>query len=147
MEQIKQEVIDFCGGKLFQDDFGNVGYEYPNGEPEFYGYYGSYDWVVFCWIFGRMLDLPNGFPMYIKDVKQMLDECIENKKWNYFEHIIESDYNKVNNTKDRPATFSEKLKKVKEMSSYPKQENEHNALDDANWNFELYKFILKLGVR
>lgn len=33
------------------------------------------------------------------------------------------------------------------MSSYPKQENEHNALDDANWNFELYKFILKLDVR
>ena len=24
---------------------------------------------------------------------------------------------------------------------YPKQTNEHNALADAKWNFELYKFL------
>ena len=27
---------------------------------------------------------------------------------------------------------------------YPKQTNEHNALADARWNFELYKFLQKL---
>lgn len=24
---------------------------------------------------------------------------------------------------------------------YPKQTNEHNALADARWNYELYKFL------
>jgi len=42
--------------------------------PEFYGYYSAYDWVVFCWIFGRMIELPKGFPMYCIDLKQMMDD-------------------------------------------------------------------------
>jgi len=42
--------------------------------PEFYGYYADYDWVVFCWLFGAMIDLPKDWPMYCKDLKQMLDE-------------------------------------------------------------------------
>lgn len=145
MEQIKQEVIDFCGGRLYQDDFGNSGYEYPNGTPEFYGYYGSYDWVVFCWIFGRMLELPNGFPMYIKDLKQMLDEYIEKQDWYYGRDCWAKRDSKDLQEKDRPATFSEKLKKVKEMPGYPIQDSEHNALDDANWNFKLYKFLSGLN--
>ena len=47
---------------------------YPNGKPEFWGYCADYDWVVFCWIFGQMIDLPDGFPMYCRDLKQLLDE-------------------------------------------------------------------------
>ena len=27
---------------------------------------------------------------------------------------------------------------------YPKQTNEHNALSDARWNYELYKFLNKI---
>ena len=27
---------------------------------------------------------------------------------------------------------------------YPKQTNEHNALSDARWNYELYKFLNRL---
>lgn len=49
--------------------------------PEFYGYYADYDWVVFCWLFGRMIDLPRGFPMYCKDLKQMMDDKGLNEKW------------------------------------------------------------------
>lgn len=41
---------------------------------EFYGYYADYDWVVFCRLFGKMIDLPDGFPMYCKNIKQMMDE-------------------------------------------------------------------------
>jgi hypothetical protein len=147
MEQIKQEVIDFCGGKseITNDYDGKPYYEYKNNDlPEFYGYYGSYDWVVFCWIFGRMLDLPNGFPMYIKDLKQMLDEYVDKQDWYYGRDCWSNTGSKDLQEKDRPATFSEKLKKVKGMSAYPKQENEHNALDDANWNFNLYKFLSEL---
>lgn len=49
--------------------------------PEFYGYYSSYDWVVFCWLFGKMKDLPEGFPMYCRDLKQMMDEKGLGKEW------------------------------------------------------------------
>lgn len=42
--------------------------------PEFWGYYADYDWVVFCQIFGTMMDLPKGFPMYCRDIKQLCEE-------------------------------------------------------------------------
>lgn len=42
-------------------------------DPRFYAWYADYDWVVFCQLFGRMVDLPKGFPMYCRDVKQMAD--------------------------------------------------------------------------
>jgi hypothetical protein len=42
-----------------------------HGKPEFWGYYADYDWVVFCQLFGRMIDLPKGFPMYCNDIKQL----------------------------------------------------------------------------
>lgn len=41
--------------------------------PEFWGYYSDYDWVVFCWLFGTMMDLPKGWPMYCRDLKQLAD--------------------------------------------------------------------------
>ena len=93
---------------------------------EFYGYYSDYDWVVFCQLFGRMLDLPKGFPMYCKDLKQTYDEI---------------------NDKMFPIgklEFSEGKMSIKQLSNYPKQDNEHNALDDAKWNYELYKFLKSL---
>lgn len=49
-------------------------------KPEFWGYYADYDWVVFCWLFGAMIDLPRYYPMYCKDLKQLLDEAPGPKK-------------------------------------------------------------------
>lgn len=43
-------------------------------KPEFWGYYCDYDWVVFCQLFGAMSELPKGFPMFCRDVKQVLSE-------------------------------------------------------------------------
>lgn len=43
-------------------------------KPEFWGYYADYDHVVFCQLFGAMIDLPKGFPMYMRDLKQIVDE-------------------------------------------------------------------------
>lgn len=60
--EIKDEILNFVN---FPD--------YGGDSPEFWGYYADYDWVVFCWIFGKMIDLPKGFPMYCKDLKQVLD--------------------------------------------------------------------------
>lgn len=82
---------------------------------EFYAYYADYDWVVFAQLFGNMSNLPKGFPMYCNDLKQTLDE-----KYLFSSHTPDCDPN------------------------YPKQENEHNALDDAKWNYQLHEFLNKL---
>lgn len=39
-------------------------------DVEIWGYYADYDWVVFCWLWGAMIDLPKGFPMYCMDLQQ-----------------------------------------------------------------------------
>lgn len=41
---------------------------------EIWAYYADYDWVVFCQLFGRMIDLPIGFPMFCRDIKQLYEE-------------------------------------------------------------------------
>lgn len=43
------------------------------GSPEFVVYYGSYDWVVLCQLFGDMANLPKGWPMAPFDIKQWKD--------------------------------------------------------------------------
>ena len=116
-----------------------------SNEIEMYGYYADYDWVLFCSLFGRMIDLPKGFPMYCKDLKQMFDEKANSftsaqlSKIEYptvTHNVLEYLGNK--GTLDKP----EHLKKHKD---YPKQENEHNALADAKWNKRLYDYINSLN--
>lgn len=55
-KQIADEIVKFVGNN-----------------PEFYGYYSSYDHVVLCWLYGRMIDLPKGWPMYTRDLQQDID--------------------------------------------------------------------------
>lgn len=43
-------------------------------KPEFWAYYADYDWVAFCQLFGTMSDLPKGWPMYCRDLKQWCDD-------------------------------------------------------------------------
>lgn len=45
-----------------------------DSKPEFWGYYADYDWVVFCQLWGAMIDLPRGWPMYCRDLKQWSDQ-------------------------------------------------------------------------
>jgi hypothetical protein len=40
-------------------------------KPEFWAYYADYDWVVLCQLYGRMIDLPKGWPMFCMDLKQL----------------------------------------------------------------------------
>jgi len=95
-------------------------------EPiDIYGYYSDYDWVAFCWLFGKMMDLPKGFPMYCKDLKQIIDDKFNTNKYPEF---------KIDG-------LDSWLKDLKKHPDYPKQTNEHNALADAKWNYELYKFL------
>lgn len=43
-------------------------------KPEFWAYYADYDWVALCQLYGTMMDLPKGWPMYCRDVKQLCDD-------------------------------------------------------------------------
>lgn len=40
-------------------------------DPEFWGWYADYDWLVLCQLFGRMIDLPATWPMFCRDAKQL----------------------------------------------------------------------------
>lgn len=113
-KQIAQEIIDFVSRDESNKELGRH-VDITKESPEFYAYYADYDWVVFCSLFGRMIDLPVGFPMYCKDLKQSLDLLAVKAN-------IE------------PGA-------VKYLPNYPTQENEHSALDDAKWNFKLFKFL------
>lgn len=42
--------------------------------PEFWAYFADYDWVLFCWLFGAMIDLSKGWPMFCMDLKQSMVE-------------------------------------------------------------------------
>lgn len=44
------------------------------GKPELWAYFADYDWVVLCQLFGTMMDLPKGWPMYCRDIKQWCDQ-------------------------------------------------------------------------
>jgi hypothetical protein len=45
----------------------------PTGNRiEFWAYFGDYDWVLFCQLFGTMSDLPAGMPQICLDLKQEL---------------------------------------------------------------------------
>jgi hypothetical protein len=40
-------------------------------KPELWGYYADYDWVAFCQLWGRMIDLPDWLPKFCRDIKQV----------------------------------------------------------------------------
>ncbi len=44
--------------------------EFVGESPEFWADYASYDWVALCQLFGTMMDLPKGWPMFCRDVQQ-----------------------------------------------------------------------------
>lgn len=101
---------------------------------EVYGYYSDYDWVLFCSLFGRMIDLPKGFPMYCRDLKQIMDEKIEGfTNSDFFTHFHQK----------TPLCFDEKLNLYKNGPNFPIQDDEHNALSDAKWNKSLYEYLTR----
>ena len=114
-------------------DFNSVGD--VKSKIQLYGYYSAYDHVALSWIFGKMIDLPNGFPMYTRDLKQMFDEKQESRAKTitlFKETDLHDKY------KENKIIFPENLK---EHPQYPKQENEHNALSDAIFVKNLYHFL------
>lgn len=138
---------DDCGGSGMSAIEMATKYEISDKslEPDFYAYFADYDWVVFCQMFGRMIDLPKGFPNYAIDLKQILDEKVNNMELKDFNALryIPNDSEFAFKKSDID-TFDKKLELIKCDNKYPKQNNEHNALDDAKWNLKLFDFLNKL---
>lgn len=97
---------------------------YEMAQPEFWGYFSDYDWVLFCSLFGTMMQLPEGFPMYCNDLVQSLTEKARRMY--------------LNGIGGNPEVTLETLQK---SAGYPAQENEHSAIADARWNRKLYDFL------
>lgn len=73
---------------------------------EFVGYYADYDHVALAQLWGAMIELPIGMPMWTRDIKQWASDL------------------------GNP--------------QLPKQkDNKHNALADARWNRESYKWLVE----
>lgn len=80
---------------------------FVGNKPEFWAYYADYDWVVLCQLYGTMMDLPEGWPMFAMDVKQYAMDLANPR--------------------------------------LPKQTStEHNALEDARWTREAWKFLVAI---
>lgn len=39
-------------------------------DAEFWAYYAAYDWVGLCQLYGRMMDIPEGWSRFCRDLKQ-----------------------------------------------------------------------------
>lgn len=75
---VRENVLPHLKGDEIWDSLFGIGKKIQEfcdpekyGKPSFWGYYADYDWVVFCQIFGSMVNLPEGFPMYCNDLKQL----------------------------------------------------------------------------
>lgn len=58
--EIRSDLMDFCDSQAY-------------GKPQLWGYYSAYDHVALCQLFGTMMDLPKGWPMYTLDIRQWAD--------------------------------------------------------------------------
>jgi hypothetical protein len=76
-EWVKENVIphlDLVKHGVAREEIGPKVRDFAGDKPEFWAYYADYDWVVLCQLFGQMINLPEGWPMYCRDVKQLCDD-------------------------------------------------------------------------
>jgi hypothetical protein len=56
--------------KLVAQDIAYLVGSFP--APEFWAYHADYDWVALCQLYGRMVDLPFGWPKFCFDLVQLM---------------------------------------------------------------------------
>lgn len=47
--------------------------EFVDIDPKFCAWYASYDWMVLCQLYGRMIDLPPTWPRFVRDFRQVAE--------------------------------------------------------------------------
>ncbi len=65
--------LDFSEGKS-KDRIAKEIVNFVGPSPEFWGYYCDYDWVILCQLYGKMINLPESWPMFCMDLKQLTVE-------------------------------------------------------------------------
>jgi len=71
-EWVKQNVIPHLrGGKKLRRQIAQEIVEFVGQSPEFWAYFADYDWVVLCQLYGTMMQLPEGWPKFCLDIKQV----------------------------------------------------------------------------
>lgn len=107
-EWVKNNVLPHLKGGSFRmkrKDIANRIIAFVEDKPQFWAYFADYDWVALCQLYGTMMDLPKGWPMWCRDIKQL---CVDGGN-----------------------------------PSLPIPEaEEHNALLDAIWNAECWRFLM-----
>jgi len=77
-------------------------------KTQVWGYYADYDWVVFCQLFGTMMDLPKHMPRFCMDLKQLAvslgnptlpkqeaesqHNALDDARWNMRVHVFLKSY-------------------------------------------------------
>lgn len=142
-ETVKQTGTSQTASQLTKESIDNLRRGYLT--TAFYGYYSAYDHVAMCWVFGKMIDLPKGFPMYTIDLKQSLDNLLSEDSNGL---VLRNGKTAINVVELRNLkTLDERIEWCKSYAKYPhfpKQENEHSAIHDARWNKKLYEFLQKI---
>jgi len=144
LKTIKQDIINFVAPPMMvydlcadSIDFQNCLQFFLEANPiQFKAYYADYDWVLFCSIFGTMIDLPRGFPKYCYDLKQRFDEYTMQE---YTKRTMAHLNNLMANQSSDPVVYRQMCKQIRESDTYPKQnpDDEHGAISDARWNKQL----------
>lgn len=66
LPEIAKKVLEFCGGAMTREN------RRVYDHPQFWAYFASYDWILLCKLFGSLMNLPAGWPMYCRDVRQYM---------------------------------------------------------------------------
>lgn len=70
---VKSNVLpNLRGNGIPRSDIASHFLEFCGDEPKFWAYFAAYDWVALCQLYGTMMDLPKGWPMWCRDLKQEL---------------------------------------------------------------------------
>ena len=75
-EWVQENVIPHLRGGEVAKTTDMIAYEiylFAGHQPKFYAWYGAYDWVLLAQIYGTMMDLPDGWPMFPRDVVYLME--------------------------------------------------------------------------
>jgi hypothetical protein len=56
---------------MSRQDIANRLAVFMGSQPEVWAYYADYDWVAVCQLFGTRMQLPEGWPKFCRDLKQL----------------------------------------------------------------------------
>jgi hypothetical protein len=115
------------------------------GLPQFYAYYGAFDYVAFSQIFGGFESYPKSFPQYFIDLKQELDGINSKGKSLELSNSLGLTVDEI--LKIHKQTGEIHFKEINNFTNiethpkYPKEPTTHHALSDAHWNKQLHEFL------